>query len=153
MENILVCKKGCCLLKILQKSKKKNYSSPYPFEKRKAGVFVSCGNKILLAQSYNNKWGIPKGQMELFDLNTKVCAERELKEETGLTVTLEDSNLYRIILDNCYVYKIHVDNMDIVNLENLKHLDSTGIGWVDFECAFDFNLNFLTRKILWELKP
>jgi hypothetical protein len=46
------------------------------------------------------------------------------------------------------VYKICVENMDIINLDNLENLDSTGIGWVDLECAFDFNLNFLTRKIL-----
>jgi 8-oxo-dGTP pyrophosphatase MutT (NUDIX family) len=86
--------------------------------------------------------------MESFDSDTKVCAERELKEETGLIIQLNDSDLYRIILDNCYVYKICVENMDIINLDNLENLDSTGIGWVDLECAFDFNLNFLTRKVV-----
>jgi 8-oxo-dGTP pyrophosphatase MutT (NUDIX family) len=145
--NTLVCQKGCCSLKILVKSKQEN-GQPYPFEKRKAGVFVCCGTKILLTQSYNNCWGIPKGQMELFDSSTKACAERELKEETGLVVTLNDNDLYRIILDNCYVYRISVENMDVVNLNNLSNLDSTGIGWVEYECAFDFNVNFLTRKIL-----
>jgi 8-oxo-dGTP pyrophosphatase MutT (NUDIX family) len=144
----LVCQKGCCSLKILLKSKQENCGQPYPFEKRKAGVFVCCGTKILLTQSYNNCWGIPKGQMELFDSSTKACAERELKEETGLVVTLSDNDLYRIILDNCYVYRISVENVDIVNLNNLSNLDSTGIGWVEYECAFDFNVNFLTRKIL-----
>jgi hypothetical protein len=146
--NTLVCQKGCCSLKIFPKSKQENYDQPYPFEKRKAGVFVCCGNKILLTQSYNNYWGIPKGQMELYDLSTKACAERELKEETGLVITLNDNDLYRIILDNCYVYRISVENTDIVDLNNLPNLDSTGIGWVNDECAFDFNVNFLTRKIL-----
>lgn len=141
------CKKGCCSLKILSKSKEEN-GSPYPFEKRKSGVFVCCGNKVLLTQSYNNCWGIPKGQMEKFDTSTKICAERELKEETGLVVCLKDDDLYRIILDNCYVYRIHIEDMSVVNVDNLENLDSTGIGWVDFECAFEFNLNFLTRKIL-----
>lgn len=144
----LVCKKGCCSLRTQRKQKPENCGQPYPFEKRKAGVFVYCGNMVLLTQSYNNCWGIPKGQMESFDSDTKVCAERELKEETGLTIQLNDSDLYRIILDNCYVYKIYVENMNIINLDNLENLDSTGIGWVDLECAFDFNLNFLTRKIL-----
>lgn len=147
METI-TCKKGCCELKILPKSKVENYGSPYPFEKRKAGVFVCFKNKVLLTQSYNNYWGIPKGQMEPFDANTKICAERELKEETGLVISLNDTDLYRIILDNCYVYRIYVENMDIVDLNNLSNLDSTGIGWIDLECAFDLNLNFLTRKIL-----
>ena len=146
--NTLVCQKGCCSLKILPKSKQEKYGQSYPFEKRKAGVFVCCDTKILLTQSYNNYWGIPKGQMELSDSSTKACAERELKEETGLVVTLSDNDLYRIILDNCYVYRISVKNVDVVDLNNLFNLDSTGIGWVEYECAFDFNVNFLTRKIL-----
>lgn len=147
METI-TCKKGCCSLKIFPKLKLENSDPHYPFEKRKAGVLVWYNNNILLTQSYNNCWGIPKGHMEPFDESTKVCAERELKEETGLCVKLNDSDLYKIILDNCYVYKIQIENMDVVDLENLSNLDSTGIGWVDLECAFDFNLNFLTRKIL-----
>jgi hypothetical protein len=36
----------------------------------------------------------------------------------------------------------------MVNVEDLKNLDSTGIGWVNIECAFDLNLNYLTKKIL-----
>src|SRR5574344_459000 len=143
-----ICKKGCCSLKILLKNKTENSGQPYPFEKRKAGVFVCCGNKVLLTQSYNNYWGIPKGQMEPFDSSTKECAERELKEETGVIVKLHDSDLYKIILDNCYVYKINIKNMDLIDLENLENLDSTGIGWANLDCAFDFNLNFLTKKIL-----
>lgn len=147
MDNI-VCKKGCCSLKILPKPKQENCGQPYPFEKRKAGVFVCCDNKVLLTQSYNNYWGIPKGRMELSDLSTKSCAERELKEETGLNITLSDNDLYRIILDNCYVYRTSIKNVDVIHFENLPNLDSTGIGWVNFECVFDFNVNFLTRKIL-----
>lgn len=148
--NTIECNKGCCLLKILQKAKHENNHN-YPFEKRKAGVFVSCGEKVLLTQSYNNCWGIPKGQMEPYDLDTKICAERELKEETGLEITLNDHDLYKIILNNYYIYKINIDNMNIINLENLPNLDSTGIGWVNIECAFDLNINFLTRKILMNL--
>jgi 8-oxo-dGTP pyrophosphatase MutT (NUDIX family) len=148
MDTIL-CKKGCCSLKILTKNTGEGYKKqPYPFEKRKAGVYVYCGNKILLTQSYNKCWGIPKGQMEMLDENTKVCAERELKEETGLSISLRDHDLYRIVLDNCYIYRVQIENTDVVNVEDLTNLDSTGIGWVNIECAFDFNLNYLTKKIL-----
>ncbi|CCV01879.1 hydrolase, NUDIX family [Invertebrate iridescent virus 22] len=147
METI-ICKKGCCSLQIFPKTKPENISQHYPFEKRKAGVLVCNGNEVLLTQSYNNCWGIPKGQMELYDQSTKICAERELKEETGLDITLNEKDLYKILLDNCYVYKINLENKNLVKLENLPQLDSTGIGWVNIECAFDFNLNFLTRKIL-----
>lgn len=146
--NILTCKKGCCTLKTLYKTKHGRDGIFHPFEKRKAGVFVYYENKILLSQSYNSCWGIPKGQMELTDAGTKECAVRELEEETGLRITLQDSDLYRIILDNCYIYRYNAENMDIINQDNLIHLDSTGIGWVDFECAFDFEINYLTKKLL-----
>jgi 8-oxo-dGTP pyrophosphatase MutT (NUDIX family) len=142
------CKKGCCTLKVSNIQVLKNKLTLNPFEKRKAGVFVYCENKVLLTQSYNNYWGIPKGQMEQYDFTPKNCAERELKEETGLSVTLMDEHLYKILFDNCYIYKIKLANMAIVNLNNLDNFDSTGIGWVNFECAFDLQLNFITKTIL-----
>lgn len=145
--NTIVCNKGCCFLKIFSKSKTRKLDT-YPFEKRKAGVIVICNNKILLTQSYNNIWGIPKGQMEPFDKNTKECAERELKEETGLDILLHDTDLYRVIFGNYYIYKISIQNMDKVNLDNLVNLDASGIGWVDLNCVYDFTLNFITRHLL-----
>lgn len=146
----IVCKKGCCSLKVLTKINRneEGYQPAYPFEKRKAGVYVYSGNKILLTQSYNKCWGIPKGQMEVLDQNTKICAERELKEETGLSIRLNDQDLYRIVLDNYYIYRVQIENTDVVDVGDLANLDSTGIGWVNIECAFDFNLNYLTKKIL-----
>ena len=146
----IFCEKGCCKLKILPKNKIKKQREHYPFEKRKAGVFICSGEKVLLVQSYNNFWGIPKGQVEQYDDNIRVCAERELLEETGLSFTLKDNNLWKILLDYCYIYKIFIENTDDVNLENLQNLDSTGIGWIKVDCAFDFNITFLTRKILME---
>lgn len=148
--NLIYCKKGCCTLNVLNQSyfETKDKISHNPFEKRKAGVFVCCNDRVLLTQSYNNFWGIPKGQMEQYDQTIKNCAERELREETGLNVTLNEENLYKILFENCYIYKITVDNMDVVNINNLNNLDSTGIGWIKYECAFDLQLNFITKTIL-----
>jgi 8-oxo-dGTP pyrophosphatase MutT (NUDIX family) len=146
-DSVQYCKQGCCSLKIKFKQKKFEQAPKQPFEKRKAGVFIFCGKKILLTQSYNNCWGIPKGRMEPFDSSIKECAERELIEETGFRLSLTDNDLYKI-LENCYVFKINVKSMDVIPLENLDELDSTGLGWVDINCAHDFNLNFLTKKLL-----
>lgn len=145
MDNIM-CKKGCCLLQIFPKIMVKKRPQ-FPFEKRKAGVLVCCDNKVLLTQSYNNYWGIPKGCMEPYDHSTIECAIRELREETGLKITLNDKNLYKL-QTNCFIYKFHLKNKNMVKVEKLPYLDSTGIGWVNLDCAFDFNLNSLTRKIL-----
>lgn len=153
------CVDGCCTLTLFPKEKTEVNGAFYPFEKRKAGVLVSCGDtssqsdpdtrgKVLLVQSYNNYWGIPKGKVEPYDRGPRVCAERELKEETGLEIALKESDLFRILLDNCYVYKIDVESMDVVNRDNLPFLESTGIGWVKPYCALDFKINFLTRKVV-----
>ncbi|ABF82141.1 hypothetical protein MIV111R [Invertebrate iridescent virus 3] len=149
----IFCNKGCCSLQTIKKKKPKvcDPNERYPFEKRKAGVFVECGSKFLLVQSYNDCWGIPKGHMEAYDHSPKTCAERELKEETGLEVKLTDAHLFRILLDNYYIYKISIPSVDQVDLSALPQLDSTGIGWVDMECAFDLNLTVLTQKILMAL--
>lgn len=147
-----MCENGCILKQMVKPFTKINRQDHiYAFEKRKAGVLVLCGDKILLTQSYNKFWGIPKGHVEPFDVSVKECAERELREETGLEVVLKDEDLYRIPMGNCYIYKICLDSMDMVNLDNLLYLDSSGIGWVNYNCAFKLNLNQLTRKLLIDL--
>jgi 8-oxo-dGTP pyrophosphatase MutT (NUDIX family) len=121
-------------------------NSPVPFEKRKAGVLVLCQDQILLTQSYNNFWGIPKGQIEPFDQSIKQCAERELREETGLVVDLEEKDLHSVLMGNCYIYKLCLpDKVDTFELEGL---DSTGIGWINLKCASSLHLNVLTKKLL-----
>ncbi len=57
------------------------------------------GTKILLVKNHNGKcWTFPKGHVELHESETQT-ALREIKEETGLTVTLEPNfrrtGLYR----------------------------------------------------------
>ncbi|AHL67591.1 hypothetical protein DH26_gp098 [Chloriridovirus anopheles1] len=139
------CDKGCCVLKILNKAKKNVLDNPAPFEKRKAGVLVMWQDHILLTQSYNNFWGIPKGQIEPFDQSTKHCAERELREETGLVVDLEEKDLHSVLM-NCYIYKLCLS--DKVDAFELEGLDSTGIGWINLKCASSLHLNVLTKKLL-----
>ena len=148
-EDQMQCQKKCCVLTTMSKIKRVgDLQQPYPFEKRKAGVLVRCGDKILLVQSYNKFWGIPKGRVELSDKNVVECAKRELLEEAGIDIALRDSDLHKIVLDNCYIFQVFVDSCDIVNPRRLYHLDCTGIGWVHRECLADFDITFLTRKAL-----
>jgi 8-oxo-dGTP pyrophosphatase MutT (NUDIX family) len=144
------CQKKCCVLTTMYKTKRfiDQVHPPYPFEKRKAGVLVKCGDKVLLVQSYNKSWGIPKGRVEISDKNLVDCAKRELLEETGIEIALKDSDLHKIVLDNCYIFEVFVESCDIVNPEHLPRLDSTGIGWVHRDCLTAFDITFLTRKAL-----
>ena len=82
-------------------------------------------------------------------LSFENCAQRELKEETGINIEIKKENFFKDIL-NCHVFKINVSNEDIVDYEKMELNDSSGIGWVDLNCVSDFQVTFLTRKLLEE---
>jgi 8-oxo-dGTP pyrophosphatase MutT (NUDIX family) len=135
----------------MEKVRVEDVLEPPFFEKRKSGVVVLCRDKVLLTKGYNSYWGIPKGRVELSDVSVRHCAQRELEEETGLVASLNDSDLYKIAAGNCYVFKVHVPATSTVDPENLRDLDSTGVGWVRLRCAPDFKLNLVTKQVLEKL--
>jgi 8-oxo-dGTP pyrophosphatase MutT (NUDIX family) len=109
----------------------------------KAGVLLVSQDKVLLTQSYNNYWGIPKGSLELVDkTSTKKCAKRELKEETGLSAMIK----FWGWVNGCAVYKAVKPTCDESTFS--ETLDATGIGWFRTECAFDLKLNAITKFVL-----
>jgi|APFre7841882630_1041343.scaffolds.fasta_scaffold29338_3 8-oxo-dGTP pyrophosphatase MutT (NUDIX family) len=144
------CKKGCC--KLYVKIKEQTFQPIFysPFDKLKAGVVVLYEDKILLTQSYNNKWGIPKGKKEQYDLTMENCAYRELYEETGLNLSIESHLLWKVIM-GCYIYKIVIDNIPKFQ-KRYSELDCTGIGWIKVGCCVDLKLNRLTREVFHMLR-
>jgi 8-oxo-dGTP pyrophosphatase MutT (NUDIX family) len=79
---------------------KENFIKPQKIKKRRivgAGIIgkVDDNNKvhILLIQRasedhYPNFWEFPRGGCQVSDKNSKICAVREIKEETGLDVEI-----------------------------------------------------------------
>ncbi len=51
-------------------------------------ICISASNKVLLVKGRKGekKWSFPKGHRETYDTSPLLCALRELKEETGLTL-------------------------------------------------------------------
>lgn len=134
---------------------------------KSSGVIVIYKGSILLTQSYNNYWGIPKGKVKV-DETLLNCALREVKEESTL-----DLKSYHMIL-NKPVYKFiptYKNNIiylflciipsenDIVNghVDDL-HNDSTGFCWIKRSCltklikSKKIKINLLTKYILNQLK-
>jgi len=105
---------------------------PYDNNIRRAGTFLISDfpiKRILLVQSYNGKWGPPKGKIE--DNETSLdCAVRETMEETGIEV--------RHLLKECKTFN---NKWDIYNVNfntcpkfNPESSEITGIGWFTYEC-------------------
>lgn len=136
VDSVKICSSGCC----------KYLVRPYPTETlrqnfpsghglRKAGSFVFDGNghKILLVQSRGMMWGPPKGSIKLNETPTE-CAVREVKEETGLTLT--EPHLIRsvIIKGKALYFLTDMQECEVTLQTDLDDNDANGIGWFHVDC-------------------
>jgi len=101
----------------------------------KSGVIIfdrDLKNVLAVKNCYNPdvpKWGLPKGHLE--DGETSVeCAIRELKEETGLSIDIEESDPY-IKINNSMYYVYTIAN-SISSVNNICPIDVNEIN----ECRF-----------------
>jgi 8-oxo-dGTP pyrophosphatase MutT (NUDIX family) len=125
----------------------------WKFKRPKAGVFIynPRTGKILIVQSYCQKWGPPKGSIEECDEESiRKCAIREVLEETGILLKESDLTTFYVIDKTTYFY------LELDNPYNLTHLefDITGITWIDPECllvlvnANEIDLNYHCKKCI-----
>jgi ADP-ribose pyrophosphatase YjhB (NUDIX family) len=98
------CDKGCCTILIKPYNNKINIDYTNKRRRYKAGIFIfdPQTEKVLLVQSKGNLWGPPKGGMQENETEC-MCAMRELREETGINITLE-SNCRFTKIQNKAVY-------------------------------------------------
>jgi 8-oxo-dGTP pyrophosphatase MutT (NUDIX family) len=171
MDKELKCKKGCCALKFT--------TSIHAFNKEikndeciKAGVAIITDDeetkrKILITQSYNRLWGVPKGKKEGYETLLE-CASRELEEESGVKIPSSClKSCEKIIFVPSYdkrvsihIYKYTMSTLEYITcgMSTMKvedlHQDSTGFGWIDIDCLKNekkIKLNSLTKFVLKKL--
>jgi ADP-ribose pyrophosphatase YjhB (NUDIX family) len=77
------------------------------------GVFVHCGDRVLLVRStYQSWWGLPGGRVSRGE-QPRVAAARELREETGLAVAPEAlAPLGALALEHNHI-RDHVDFFEL----------------------------------------
>lgn len=125
------CKNRCCCIKTCNKLfiKKK-----FNRHNNKSGVFLydPKKNKLLLIQSRGNLWGPPKGTV-CKNESSKVCAVREVEEETGLNISINDLEKNIHIKSNVVYFYKEIPECD-VNLSLCTDNDVTGITWINVEC-------------------
>jgi 8-oxo-dGTP diphosphatase len=70
-------------------STKMSYTYQYPMQSVTADCVVFVGDEVLLVKRnkdpFKGCWALPGGHLDPEDENTKVAADRELKEETGVS--------------------------------------------------------------------
>jgi|688.fasta_scaffold293001_2 8-oxo-dGTP pyrophosphatase MutT (NUDIX family) len=128
----------------------------------KAGVILFSPNKkyVLLVKSKSDgikksKWGFPKGNIEP---NEKIndCAMRELKEETGLLINIDNNiTLHNYTYQGRTLYYCYIlnNNMMINIINTIKfHKDNNDeidkIAFVPLEKCLDLVLNSEATRIL-----
>ncbi len=81
-------------------------------------VIISDKNKILMQlRTDNKKWGLPGGSIELGE-KVEEAAIREVKEETGLSVCLNDLKLFGVFSGERLHY-IYPNGDEVYNIVNV----------------------------------
>lgn len=137
------CDKGCCSIKTI------NYDQHYRKHRKnckKAGVFIYDPNKnsVLLVQSRGQFWGPPKGTIQEETNETPLeCALREVKEETGLSVSSENFTNELQIKNYAFYYYLEMNSveLDIQQHDDIELNDANGISWINIDCLENCILN------------
>lgn len=103
---------------------------PYIHNLPRAGTFIHTPDRyVLFVQSYNGKWGPPKGRIEEGETAVE-CAIRETYEETGLDVK-NKVDVHKLMNNRWDMYDILFDKVvDVVPVSS----EITGIGWFTICC-------------------
>lgn len=130
------CHDGCCTIEM------KDLSYPIKKPKRiinnriikKAGVFIydPTEERVVLVQSRGQLWGVPKGTIE--NETIPECAIRELKEETGIDMKVDDFIRATKIKNRAIYYYTEMKTIPIHIPNNLEDNDSTGLTWIKINC-------------------
>jgi ADP-ribose pyrophosphatase YjhB (NUDIX family) len=128
------CPNGCCQL-IYWKRVPEEINTQYPDIKNryKAGVIMESDDKVLIVQSRGHMWGFPKGSLEYGETTIK-GAERELREETGISLKIPaDSQIFKIYHTTYFTIKMRKP-ICISKIKSIHNNDSTGVGWISLSC-------------------
>jgi 8-oxo-dGTP pyrophosphatase MutT (NUDIX family) len=113
----------------------------------KAGVIlINKNNEVLLVKNYSGKWSFPKGSIE-YKETAKEAAARELLEETGIQLSLDNFKIYYKYYKQIYFL---CDSRSLNYKEELikDKTEITGIGWFCVKHLNMFNVSAPTLKIL-----
>jgi 8-oxo-dGTP pyrophosphatase MutT (NUDIX family) len=84
-------------------------------------------------QSRGHLWGPPKGTIQ-YGETQRICAVREVKEETGLTISA-DSFVKAVNLSNRAIYfYMEASECNVEVQRQIVDNDANGVGWIKLKC-------------------
>ncbi len=112
-------------------------------KEKSCGCIIIKDNKVLLVYEKNrNFWGFPKGHMENGE-NEIATALREVKEEVGLDVEIDEEKRYTLN----YIIRDEIDKTTVLYIARPKNdkviMQESEIGNVKW-CSYEEALNTLT---------
>ena len=127
------CSKKCCKIQISPYDLTSNYKIKR-FQ-RKSGVFIHdpSKNKVLLIQSNGHLWGLPKGTVK-YGETERICAIREVKEETGLIISENDFKAAYNIRNRALYFYVEKQECEVTVQQNIYGNDANGIAWINIDC-------------------
>ena len=135
---IIKCSSGCCNLKIKPYTVHDNLFGGNYKQRRKAGVFIydPKKNKVLIVQSRGNLWGLPKGTLK-YGETERICAVREVKEETGLDISENDFTRAVKIHNIAIYFYLEMDECNVSIQDTVFNNDANGLGWIKLDCLYN----------------
>ena len=132
-----VCPNKCCTLKIVPyvDTCNKDFLKRVQHSTGKAGVVLydTTQDKVLIVQSRGHLWGPPKGTLQ-YGESQRICAVREVKEETGLDISA-DSFTRAVNLSNKAIYfYMEAPETSVEVQSHIVDNDANGVGWIKIKC-------------------
>ena len=130
------CLDGCCTLKI-KSYKNQKWLHKNSNLRRKAGVFIydPKNDKVLIVQSKGHLWGLPKGTLK-YGESERMCAVREVKEETGIDISANDFTKAIKIYNTAIYFYLEMDECTVCVQDNVIDNDVNGVGWIKPSCLY-----------------
>lgn len=137
------------------------FDSYHPPEHKVYGcICISPNNRVLLVKGrMGNMWSFPKGHRERTDKTALSCALRELKEETGLTLSMDYIAYKKYKAGEYYLFAVPEEYR--LFPQDTREIEDAG--WFTYEdiCTLRKNIDvslfcqYIQRKILaeTELQP
>ena len=121
-------------------------------KEKSCGAVIVKDDRVLLVHQNNNLWSFPKGHMEPGETEIE-AALREVKEETGLDVKIDDSKRY---VFGYLIEELSIDKTVVLFLAqvedgvDMKKQDSeiAELRWVPFD-EVEQTLNFDAWRQIW----